>query len=83
MEKIRKWIASHSDKLAHFLVSAMLVSLFAIIVGLIWATIIAILLGITKEVLDKIKGGKFDLLDLLADALGIIYIVIYTLVLTL
>ena len=78
---IKKWISNNSDKLAHFIICALLMTTFTPMVGPYWAALITIIIGIIKEVFDKFNGGRFDWLDLLADSLGIIYIIGYTLIL--
>jgi len=63
------------DKAIHSLVCFIIVIVFNLIVGLFWASIIALVIGVIKELLD-IKTTGFDKKDLLADVIGIIVAVI-------
>jgi hypothetical protein len=40
--------------------------------SIITAALITLIIGIAKEGYDKLRGGRFDLYDLLADILGIL-----------
>lgn len=70
-----------ADKVAHFVVSLILTIVLAIVIksvnedtaGImcgILAGIVTMCLGVAKEVWDKFRGTGFDLMDLLADAIG-------------
>ena len=59
------------DKIAHFSVSGLLVFVFGKFVPFWAASILVLILGISKEIYDAKMGGKFDFRDLLADLLGV------------
>lgn len=59
------------DKIAHFSVSGLLVFVFGKFLPFWVASILVLVLGITKEVYDAKTGGKIDFRDLLADLLGV------------
>lgn len=59
------------DKIAHFSVSGLLVFVFGKFVPIWAASILVLILGISKEIYDAKMGGKIDFKDLLADLLGV------------
>ena len=59
------------DKIAHFSVSGLLVFVFGKFVPFWAASILVLILGISKEIYDAKMGGKIDFKDLLADLLGV------------
>lgn len=66
-----------TDKVAHFGVSFALTSVVAAFFShsewcVVWGAVVALLIGIGKEVYDKVKGGVFDGFDLWADMAGIL-----------
>jgi len=63
---------SNVDKLLHFSISYAIVLTLILKVSPLVGILTGVLLGIAKEIFDKVRGGKFDFLDLFADALGII-----------
>lgn len=72
-----------SDKLIHFLVGAVLVSLFYplgkwFVIG---SSILTIAISVLKEIIDsKEPGNKFDILDLIAGSLGAIIMMTWFLI---
>lgn len=67
------------DKFFHVLVSSVLSVIFLkifLLIGVVWwwSPVVVMLIGIGKEVWDYLnpKKRKFDLMDLLADLLGIV-----------
>ncbi len=81
---------SKLDKIAHgtisFALTAIIHSFLSIVTGEFWlmlliAAVVTILIGVAKEVYDKLKGGSFDKRDLLADAIGMGLAVVYIIIL--
>ena len=80
-----------ADKVAHFVVSLILTIVLAIVVksvegtavsGVlcgIYAAIATMCVGFGKEIWDKFKGTGFDIYDLVADALGCLVAVAFSL----
>jgi len=61
------------DKQLHFLVSAFIVfAIYAFIPNLLVAGIIALMVGLLKEVYDEYTYGGWDWYDMLADVIGIL-----------
>lgn len=83
MEKLKKVfevVKKHADKIAHFAVC------FAIVLAagvfrngwlLLAGVIIAVIISIAKELWDSSASGKFDWIDLAADAIGIVAALIF------
>jgi hypothetical protein len=70
-----------NDKKLHFVVSASIVlAIWQIVSG--WSVLIAVLVGISKEVYDK-KTTGFDTKDLLFDVYGIVAATLFEVVLML
>lgn len=79
------------DKVAHFVACWLIVCVAVIVldgalgVDVGWARALgfalAVIVGVVKELWDKSHGGKFDLGDLLADALGAVAGVLMSLLL--
>ena len=65
-----------TDRLLHFLVCAVIVFTFAQFAPIWVGILVALVLGVAKEVYDAEFSNGADLMDLLADVLGIIYAVI-------
>lgn len=62
-----------NDKLQHALVSAVIATLLSLFLPWWDAAIITLIIGIGKEIYDKVSGkGCAEWLDLLADIVGII-----------
>lgn len=81
------WITIHNtpgkrDKIKHTLISSALTGIFLIPLALlkVWwiAPILAIAIGVGKEIMDKLNPKKklFDWMDIVADAIGIVAVVI-------
>jgi VanZ family protein len=80
-----------ADKVAHFVVSLILTIVLAIVVKSIegtavsgvlcgiYAAIATMCVGVGKEIWDKFKGTGFDIYDLVADALGCLVAVAFSL----
>ena len=78
------------DKIVHFIVSMILTILIAIVVKSIegdavqgimcglFGAIVTMCIGIGKEVWDKFRGTGFDVQDLIADALGCVIALVFT-----
>lgn len=78
-----------ADKVAHFVVSLIITAVLAIVIksvevssvgvmcGLL-AAAVTMCLGVAKEVWDKFRGTGFDVYDLVADALGCIVAVVFS-----
>lgn len=78
------------DKIVHFIVSMIITILVAIVVksmegdavqGImcgVFGAIFTMCLGVAKEIWDKFRGTGFDVQDLIADALGCVIAVIFT-----
>ena len=62
-----------TDRLLHFLVCAVIVFTFAQFAPIGVGILVAAILGIAKEVYDAEFGGGADLIDLIADIIGILY----------
>lgn len=90
MEKMKDKILA-LDKVAHFVACWLLVCVVVIVLNgacgvdagaaRVAAFLAAMLVGAGKELLDKCRGGVFDLGDLLADALGAVAGVLMSLLL--
>lgn len=64
---------TYKDKIEHFIVCMGLTFILAYLsTSIITAALITLIIGIAKEGYDKLRGGRFDLYDLLADILGIL-----------
>lgn len=84
MNKIFNWIAKNLDKICHFLASSLIVVVFCgiltnvfnltFILSIIISTIFTIVVGVSKELIDKYcRSGIFDKNDLLADLIGLTF----------
>ena len=62
----------HLDKIAHFSVSFVIVSLLSQIMVILLAVLLTFLIGVAKEFYDEYTYGGFSILDLGADILGIL-----------
>lgn len=60
------------DKKLHAIVSFILVLIIAPAIGLIWASLAVIGLGILKEVVDHCTNGTADVWDFVADLVGVL-----------
>lgn len=78
---MRNWIYSNLDKVAHTSISAILVIVISwiflsttagctVLVSAVCGIIGTLLIGVLKEVADFIRGGSFDLKDMMADFVG-------------
>ena len=81
MEKVINWLSNNLYKVTHFAVSIVL----TIVIGAIFfhtsvclpilnaataGALAALALGFIKEVVDFMRGGKFDAKDIVADFIG-------------
>jgi len=64
-------LLQHIDKVAHFAITYGIVYTLVDKWNAIGALAVGILLGIIKEVWDKLRYGKFSIGDLIADVSGI------------
>ena len=74
-QKISDWIirAVGTDGLLHCIISALLTALIGIFTPWWCSVIIVLLLGIAKEIYDKLSGkGNPDVKDMYCDIIGII-----------
>jgi hypothetical protein len=69
------------DKVYHIIVSAILLVMFNLWTPLYAAIFTTLCIGIAKEIVDKIRGGSFDIKDIAADIAGIILGVITVMIL--
>jgi hypothetical protein len=60
------------DKIDHFIVWTLLTLVLKQCLNLIFAILIALMLGIIKEIYDHIKNKRFSIGDLIADCCGIL-----------
>lgn len=78
IEKLYEWVSKNIDKLIHYLVCSWIVLAcyvflcivihgYAMLIGII----IAVILGVLKEICDQLDYGGFSIGDLVADGLGI------------
>lgn len=73
IKKIFKLAVKHIDKIAHCVISAVIVLVLGLFIPLWIAVLVAVLLGLVKEILDKyVLASSFSIPDLVADTLGII-----------
>lgn len=64
------------DKIAHASISFILVLVIAPFIGIIFAPLVVISLGIAKEVIDYYGSGHADPLDFVADIIGVLFAII-------
>lgn len=67
----------HLDKIAHFSVSFVIVSLLSQVLVIWLAVLLTFFIGVGKELYDEYKYGGFSILDLGADILGILTFIIF------
>lgn len=73
---LNRLLLKHIDKVAHFAITYGIVYTLADHLTLDGAIAVGILIGVAKEIYDKLSYGKFSLGDLIADILGIILAVL-------
>lgn len=73
-EKISNWLANIGyDKYLHFIAGLLITQIGAALLGsIIIGFIIAVVVGIIKEIMDKYLGGDCNVYDFLATAIGAI-----------
>lgn len=75
MKRILKFseniLIKHIDKVAHFAITYGIVYTLADKWDINGAIAVGILVGVVKEIWDKLTGGKLSVGDLVADGLGI------------
>ena len=59
------------DKVYHFAVSYALVLTAHLVMPLAFAALLALVIGVLKEVYDHVDYGRFDMQDIIADAAGV------------
>lgn len=70
-DKVAGWLASIAvDKHLHIEVGMMIAAFCYIVLHLRWCIVAVIACGVLKECIDRARGGKFDLRDLLATTIG-------------
>ena len=74
MKKLKAIIEKNWDKLAHFCACALIFGALNILFGAVIAAFVTLIIGVIKEIRDD----RFDVLDLAADLLGILSVVVYT-----
>lgn len=78
---MRKWIYANLDKVAHVSISIILtiviswiflvtISGISVLISAVCGFIGTMIIGVLKEISDKIREGKIDVYDLLADLIG-------------
>ena len=65
-------LMKHIDKVAHFAITYGIVYTLADKWDINGAIAVGILVGVVKEIWDKLTGGKLSVGDLVADGLGIV-----------
>ena len=65
-------LVNHIDKVAHFAITYGVVYTLADKWDVNGAIAVGILLGVVKEIWDKLQYGKLSMADLIADILGIV-----------
>jgi hypothetical protein len=68
---IENTLVKHIDKVAHFAITYGLVYTLADKWDVNGAVAVGILVGVTKEIWDKLTDGKLSVADLVVDVLGI------------
>jgi hypothetical protein len=68
---IENTLVKHIDKVAHFAITYALVYTLADKWDINGAIAVGILVGVTKEIWDKLTDGKLSVADLVVDVLGI------------
>ena len=66
-----------ADKKMHFLASYGLVLTFAFLLPLAYACLAALAVGIIKELIDYLKGGRFCLEDIGFNVVGVFFAIVY------
>ncbi len=69
-------LISHIDKVAHFAITYGVVYTLADKWDVNGAIAVGILLGVVKEIWDKLRYGKLSMADLIADVLGIVVVIL-------
>jgi hypothetical protein len=64
-------LINHIDKVAHFAITYSIVYTLADKWDVNGAVAVGILVGVTKEIWDKLTDGKLSVADLVVDVLGI------------
>lgn len=60
------------DKQKHMIVSFMLTVCFSLFLPIVYAVLISFLIGVSKEIYDKVSGkGKPEVKDIYANCIGI------------
>jgi hypothetical protein len=73
MNRIAKWWANKApDKKKHLQWVMMIQPLNCYTFGLVRGTLVTVGIFVGKEILDKLKGGKFDMKDIYADVYGLV-----------
>jgi hypothetical protein len=68
---IENMLVKHIDKVAHFAITYALVYTLADKWDVNGAIAVGILVGVAKEIWDKLTDGKLSIADLVVDVLGI------------
>ena len=77
LTSIGEWIGDNFDKCLHFIVCLSLTTVFSTLISVWAAGVTVLIIGIGKELYDYADYGKFDWKDLLADVIGIGYILLF------
>jgi len=72
IKSIENLLVKHIDKVAHFAITYGMVYTLADKWDINGAIAVGILVGVTKEIWDKLTDGKLSVADLVADVLGIV-----------
>jgi VanZ family protein len=86
---MRQWISRNLDKICHALACALITIVItgmmlkvteSLVFSVIGGAVVAVLVGVYKELVDKYDGEEFDKMDLLADCIGTVIGVILSII---
>lgn len=86
---MRQWISRNLDKICHALSCALITIVITgmmlkvtegLVFSLIVGAVVAALVGVYKELVDKYDGEEFDKMDLLADCIGTVIGIILSII---
>ena len=86
---MRQWISRNLDKTCHALACALITIVItgmmlkvteSLVFSVIGGAVVAVLVGVYKELVDKYDGEEFDKMDLLADCIGTVIGVILSII---
>lgn len=86
---MRQWISRNLDKTCHALACALITIVItgmmlkvteSLVFSVIGGAVVAVPVGVYKELVDKYDGEEFDKMDLLADCIGTVIGVILSII---